>query len=257
MALGEDGDFRMTGFRQIMRFPPQDILGGPGSVLGRDFTTPFGGNVQQPGSWTTNNFYGGDNFNQYVNNSFNTLNNINNVTNNYNCGECGGGSGTSTINVEGDDGTGTVVTRTGISTVSFVGTGLVSVTESPTGTAVVNYQDTGGGGGGGSTIVYGQITASTKTAGLAHWTYDVTPYISGSPQSSVQAYNLLEENNTTTVAYGYNVTTASAGVNVSGTGFNVYPVPNGTWVAMELTDFMASGVYDYWFSAPNYINGTC
>jgi hypothetical protein len=258
MALGEDGDFRMVGFRQIMRFPPQDILGGTGSVLSRDYTTPFGGNIQQPGSWSTNNYYYNNNFNQVVNN----LTNNNNITNNYNnyndCDACGGGGGGgSNVNVVGDDGTGTIVTYPGISTLEFTGTNLTSVTESPTGTAIVNYSAGGGGGGGGSTIVYGQITAATKTSGIAHWTYDVTPYVSGTAQASVQAYNLLEENNTTTVAYGYSVTTASGGINVSGTSFNVYPVPNGTWVAMEDTDFRASGVNKYWFSAPNYLNGTC
>jgi hypothetical protein len=254
MALGDDGDFRMVGFRQVMRFPPQDVLGGTGSISGRDFTTPFGGNIQQPGSWSTNNFYTNNNFNQFTNNSF-TNNTTNNTINNYyNCDNCGGGG---TITVIGDDGTGTTVTYPSISNLEFTGTNLTSVTESPTGTTIINYSAGGGGGGGGSTIVYGQITASTKTAGLAHWTYDVTPYISGTAQASVQAYNLLEENNTTTIAYGYSVTTASGGVNVSGTSFNVYPIPNGTWVAMEETDFMASGVYQYWFSAPNYLNGTC
>jgi|688.fasta_scaffold09312_15 hypothetical protein len=254
MALGEDGDFRMVGFRQIMRFPSQDILGGPGSVLGRDFTTPFGGNVQQPGSWSTNNFYGGDNFNQYVNNSFNTLNNINNVTNNYNCGECGGGSGTSTINVEGDDGTGTIVTYPAISTVSFVGSALVNVLETPTGTAVVNYQDTGGGGGG-STIEYGEITSVTKlTSTVAKWSYSVNKWSGGSATgTTVTAYNTLEKGNTSSLAYGYSVSTTD-GQTITGTAYKVDSVPVGAFVMFENSSDLGSG---NWFSAPNRVSGTC
>jgi hypothetical protein len=251
MALGEDGDFRMVGFRQIMRFPSQDILGGPGSVLGRDFTTPFGGNLQQPGSWTTNNFYSGDNFNQYVNNSFNNQNVNNNVTNNYNysCGECGGGGG-GTITVVGDDGTGVIQTYTNIDTLEFVGTALNSVTATGS-TAEVEY-NSGGGPGGSTSLVYGKITAATRiTTGIARWEYTISLYSGG----SVTAYNLFEYENTNAIAYGLSIVPAGTD-QISGTSFAIRPVPDDTWVALDNTDGV-NGTTDYWFAAPNVIIGSC
>lgn len=252
MALGDDGDFRMVGFRQVMRFPPQDVLGGTGSVLSRDFTTPFGGNIQQPGSWSTNNYYNNNNFNQYTNNNiFN--NNITNNYNNYNdCDACGaGGSGGGTITVIGDDGTGTIVTYTSINTIDFIGSGLVGVTSPGTGSVEVEYQDTGGGGGG-STLVYGKITTAVRiTTGIARWEYTVSLYGGG----SVTAYNLFEYENTNALAYGLTINPAGSD-QISGTSYAIQPVPNDTWVALEDTNGV-NGVSDYWFGAPNIITGSC
>jgi hypothetical protein len=254
MALGDDGDFRMVGFRQVMRFPPQDVLGGTGSILGRDFTTPFGGNIQQPGSWSTNNYYNNNNFNQYTNNNiFN--NNITNNYNNYNdCSLCGGGGGGGTISVVDSL---TSTTYSNISTLNFSGSAFASVVESPTGTAIITNNDTGGGGGG-STLEYGEIISSTKlVATEAIWSYDIEIWQNGAPTgTTVTAYNTLERGNTSTLAYGYTVSSAD-GQSIPGTVYKVQPVPTGAFVVMEDTDAFSLAGTDYWFSAPNRIDGTC
>lgn len=327
MAIGDDKDFRMVGFGQILRFPSQDIIGGPGSIVGREFTTPFGGNLQQPGSLTTLSFYNGDTYNQnfnptYNNTTNNAFNNITNLTeNNYTTVEVvgvdqivagtgitvtpSGGTGTVTISSTagaagvdaivagtgvtitstGPGGTGTVtidapggaagvssiIAGAGITVTPAGGTGNVTIDASGVSSIIagsgISISASGAGGtgnvtitntstnNGATTLIYGKITSAAKTSGRAHWTYTVTPYISGTAQASVSAYNLLEESNTSTSAYGYTVTSASGGINITGTSFNIFPVPNNTWVAMEYTNF--SGSLNYWFSAPNYIKGTC
>ena len=237
-----------------MRFPPQDVLGGTGSILGRDFTTPFGGNIQQPGSWSTNNFYTNNNFNQFTNNSF-TNNTTNNTINNYyNCDNCGGGGG-GTISVVDSL---TSTTYSNISTLNFSGSAFASVVESPTGTAIITNNDTGGGGGGGSTLEYGEIILATKLiATEAIWAYSVKIWQNGSATgTTVTAYNTLERANTSTLAYGYTVSAAD-GQSIPGTVYKVQPVPTGSFVVMEDTDAFSLAGTDYWFSAPNRIDGTC
>jgi len=255
MALGEDGDFRMVGFRQVMRFPPQDVLGGTGSVLGREFTTPAGGNIQQPGSWSTSNFYTNNNFNQFTNNSF-TNNTTNNTINNYyNCDNCGGPGGGGTISVVDSL---TSTTYSNISTLNFSGSAFASVVESPTGTAIITNNDTGGGGGGGSTLEYGEIISSTKLVSTkAIWAYSVKIWQNGAATgTTVTAYNTLERSNTSTLAYGYTVSAAD-GQSIPGTAYKVQPVVTGAFVVMEDTDAFSLAGTDYWFSAPNRIDGTC
>ena len=260
MALGDDGDFRMVGFRQVMRFPPQDVLGGTGSVLSRDFTTPFGGNIQQPGSWSTSNFYTNNNFNQYTNNSF-TNNATNNTINNYyNCDNCGGsgpgGSGGGTISVVDSL---TSTTYSNISTLNFSGSAFASAIETPpsSGTVIVTNNDTGGGGGG-STLEYGEIVGSAKiVATEARWAYQVEIWNNGNPTgTTVTAYNTLERGNISTLAYGYTVNAAD-GQSIPGTVYKVQPIPTGAFVVMEDTDAFSLAGTDYWFSAPNRIDGTC
>ena len=65
------------------------------------------------------------------------------------------------------------------------------------------------------------------------------------------AKNLLEFQNTSTTAYGISVT-GDQGITLSGfTGFAVMPVPNGT-----LVELIYKGG-NYFFSAPNPIDGVC
>jgi len=248
MALGQDGDFRMTGFRQVMRFGPQDYIGGPGTAMPETWAHPNGStNSQFPIPPLTFPSLGNPTF---------TLPGITlppslppvviQPTGT-------GGTTTTTITVEE---LGTPATFSGIDTIQSTGSGLVGVSAGATpNIVVVDYQDTGGAGGG-STLVYGKITSSTKGAN-AVWTYQVNIWSAGGATgTTVTAYNLLEKNNTGTVAYGYGVSGAGA-TQITGTSFYVYPVPNGTDVRMEYTDVYAYPTKEYWFSAPNLIDGAC
>lgn len=249
MALGQDGDFRMTGFRQVMRFGPQDYIGGPGTAMPETWAHPNGStNSQFPIPPLTFPSLGNPTF---------TLPGITlppslppvviQPTGT-------GGTATTTITVEDLV---APATFSGIDTIQFTGSGLVGVSAGLTpNIVVVDYQDTGGGGGGGSTLVYGKITSSTKGTN-AVWTYQVNIWSAGGATgTTVTAYNLLEKNNTGTVAYGYGVSGAGA-TQITGTSFYVYPVPNGTDVRMEYTDVYAYPTKEYWFSAPNLIDGAC
>lgn len=252
MPLGDEADFRMLGFQQTMRFPPQDRLGGAGSPFPLNLTAPNGGSnagfpfppLTLPGI-NTNLTLPGVSLPP-------TLPPVVILPTGT------GGAAANTVAVED------LVAPAGpftVNTIQFTGTGLVSVTETPPGSgiAVVNYKDTGGGGGGSgnTTLLYGKITGSTRTAGTkATWSYTVDVYTNGSVSSTVTAYNLLEKGNTTSVAYGYTVTGANYD-QITGTSYKIYAVPNNTWVRMEYTDQMNYPTLEYWFSAPNFINGSC
>ena len=250
MPIGDQGDFRMVGFRQVLRFGAQDVIGGEGSAALYHSTKPYGStNGQFPVPPLT--------FPSLQNPTF-TLPGITlpptlpPVV----IQPTGTGTGAATTITVEDIATPTPA-LSGIDTIQFTGSGLVSVTAGATpNIAIVNYQDTGGGGGGGSTLVYGKISSSVKGAN-AIWTYTVAIWAAGGPTgSSVTAYNLLEKNNTATVAYGYTV--SGAGNNrITGTSFFVNAVPNGTDVRMEYTDTYAYPAKEYWFSAPNLIDGAC
>lgn len=249
MALGDDNDFRMVGFRQVMRFPPQDVIGGSGSVASRDFTAPFGGNLQQPGSWSTNDLYLGDNLNQFTTN----LNANNNVLNNFNLNLGGGGS--TAITVVDDNGS-PPVTYTPIDTLRFFGAG-VTVTSPGGSPTTVEIDIPGGGGGGGTTLVYGKITNAVRIGTVSKWTYTVQPYVGGSPSGgTVSAYNLLEVGNVAGTAYGIGVGGANND-QITGTNYFIGPAPNNAFVAMEQTADVDGTAGRYWFSAPNPITGTC
>ena len=102
----------------------------------------------------------------------------------------------------------------------------------------------------------GTISGNAKDSGIAKWTYTVfdtsfdgSSWITGN--SSVNGYNLLEVNNTSTIAYATSVT-GSEGITLAGfTGFAVQPVPDGTKVEL----IYQSGTY--FFSAPNPVTGEC
>ena len=249
MPLGEEGDFRSETFVQVNRFPPQYFLGGEGSPFLPGFTAPsgqsqlsfrptgvpnFGGStINFPGSW------------------FDTQG----PQINFPSGTGGGTTGsTNTINVDTtDDGTGNPNNYTSISLIEFTGAGLVSVTNTLPGKAVVDY-----GGGSGSTIDIGQITGSTyitAAGGGAAWAYTVDIYGSGSVTSTVTAYNTLERGNTTGTCYGYTVS-GSPYTQLTGTSFNVGPVPSGAFVIL-VNSSAPSGSSLNWFTAPNVITGTC
>ena len=242
MALGQDGDFRMTGFLQVMRFGPQDYIGGPGTAMPETWAHPNGStNSQFPIPPLTFPSLGNPTF---------TLPGITlppslppvviQPTGT-------GGTTTTTITVEDLV---TPATFSGIDTIQFTGSGLVGVSVGATpNIAVVEYQDTGGAGGG---LLYGQITSvGAKNATKAIWSYTVT--LSGG--SVVTAYNLLERANTGTVGYGYTVD-AGTGDKITGTSYYIRSVPANTYVRLEQTSAV-SGVLEYWFSAPNRIDGGC
>jgi len=242
MALGEDGDPRMVGFGHERRFNPQFVYGGEGSALISTELAPFGGSNAQPGFPPLT-------FPSFGNPTFTfpgvtlppALPPV--------VIQPSGTSGTATTTITVEDPS-VPTSLSGIDTIQFTGTGLVQVTPGATANiAVVEYQDTGGSGGG---LLYGQITAIlSKDATRAIWNYEVT--LSGG--SVVTAYNLLEHNNTGTLAYGYTVGAGTGDV-ISGTSYSVRSVPDGTWVRLEQTSAI-TGVLLYWFSAPNYIDGTC
>lgn len=253
MALGDDNDFRMVGFRQVMRFPPQDVIGGSGSVSGRDFTLPFGGNLQQPSSWPTNDLFIGDNLNQFTTN----LNAVNNVLNNFNANT---GASSPTVITVVDSNVGPT-TYLNIDTLRFSGAGVT--VSSPGGFPnIVDLTISGGGGGGGTTLVYGKVTGAARIGTVARWSYTVQPFVAGvASGATVTAYNLLEKGNAAGIAYGIGVGGANND-QITGTSYNVQPVPNDAFVAMENTNDVNSGqnpvgTAEYWFSAPNPITGTC
>jgi len=246
MPIGDDKDFRMVGFQQVQLFPGQDHLGGVGSPMLEEITGgPFGGsNFQNPSSPGTTIALGNNNF---------TFPAVTLPTVQPPVINVGGGGGATTpqLLLTG----GSVTVPTSVSQIDFTGTGLLSLTVSG-GIATVNYQDTGGSSSG-SVLVYGRISSSTKNATLAIWTYNVALLFPGA--GNVTAYNLLEENNSSTVAYGYTLdTNVAARDKILSTNYRIYGVPNGTLVRMELTNSMTSGgALQYWFSAPNFIDGGC
>jgi hypothetical protein len=87
---------------------------------------------------------------------------------------------------------------------------------------------------------------------VAKWNYSVQTYSAGVGGTGVSAYNLWEQNNTGTTAYGYPVSDTL----ILSTNYNIYNVPVGTWVSMEFTNAI-SGSSAYWFGAPNPIYGGC
>lgn len=242
MAIGEPEDFRSRGFQQVNRFPGQDQVGGSGSPMLRSFNTPQGrSNTSMPVPGLTLpalNFPGitfpGSTFpNQLPPVSVSGL---------------GGGTGatpTNTVKVYGAPGS-TTDAPTDATEILFQGSALNDVSVAG-GVATVTYDS----GVGGSTLVYGYITGGSRiTAGVAAWTYNITLY----GGSTITARNLFEKGNTSSLAYGYNI---SGGVDrISGTSYYVYPVPVNTWVRLEQTSNV-DGTTRYWFEAPNFINGGC
>lgn len=248
MPIGDPRDFRMVGFRQVEVFGAQDVIGGEGSAALYHSTRPYGSsNLQLPMPPLT--------FPAFQNPTI-TLPGVTlpptlppvivQPTGT-------GGVGTTTITVQ--DLATPNPAYTGIDTLQFDGTG-VSVTN-PAGSpnvAIVNIS--AGGGGGGTTLEYGKITAATKGT-YAEWTYTVQKYVAGALSGApVSAYNLLEEDNGATAAYGYSIVGSGGYDQISGTSYYVRSVPVGTWVRMEYTDAISGG-FLYWFSAPNRIDGGC
>jgi hypothetical protein len=241
MPIGDDGDFRMVGFQQVPLFPGQDHIGGDASPILYEATRPLGGsNFSTPTSPGTTIALGNNNF------TFPgvTLPNVQPPVINI---VSGGGATTPQLLVDG----GTLSPAVPVSQITFIGSGLVDVTLSGT-VATVEYQDTGGGPGG-TTIEYGKITSSVQpSASFAKWNYTVQKFTAGVGGVSVTAQNLLEEANTTSVAYGYAVV---SGNKISGTNFFVREVPTGTFVSLTTTT--AFGSAQIFLSAPNPIIGSC
>jgi len=245
MPIGDDKDFRMVGFRQVKLFDGQDHIGGTGSAMLSQETSPFGGSNASPPSSTSTTIALGDN-----NFTFPgvTLPNIPPPVVYINAG---GGATTPQLLVDGAP----LAAAASVSQITFVGSGLVGVSVAGT-VATVEYQDTGGGGG--STLVYGQVTAATRTAGtVAFWTYTVMRFVGGVSTTAVTARNLLEFANSTTAAYGYSVIASGNFDQITGTSFFIKSVPVGTWVQMEQTSAMPGFASTFWFSAPNRVDGAC
>ena len=249
MPIGDPEDFRMSGFMQVLRFGPQDVIGGEGSAALFHSTKPYGStNGQFPVPPLT--------FPGLQNPTF-TLPGITlpptlppvliQPTGT-------GGAGATTITVE--DLATPAGPFTGIDTLQFDGTG-VAVTNPPSTPNVALVTITAGGGGGGSTTLeYGQVTAVAKGT-YAEWTYTVQRYLAGAVNGApVTAYNLLEYDNDATTAYGYTIVGSGGYDQISGTSYYIRSVPVGTWVRMEYTDAI-DGTFTYWFSAPNRIDGGC
>ena len=238
MALGEPGDFRTEGFKQIERFPGQGARGGDGSAFLPAITPPVQTSNTIPslppltlpqmglGSFTL----------PQLSMTMPQLPTIPPFT--PTTGSVGAATTITVQNVGGP-------AITGINTLTFNGT--VSVSSTTPG--VADVVGSGGGGGGGTTLVYGYISAATRIGTPAIWSYTVISASAG----TVTAYNLLEKANTASSAYGYAVT---GGDQVTGTNYYVKSVPVGTWVRMEYTSGV-TGLPLYWFSAPNYMSGTC
>ena len=247
MPIGDQGDFRMVGFRQVLRFGAQDVIGGEGSAALYHSTKPYGStNGQFPVPPLT--------FPSLQNPTF-TLPGITfpptlpPVV----IQPTGTGTGAATtITVEDlatPDGP-----WSGIDTLQFDGTG-VSVTNPAPNVALVNIS-AGGGGGGSTTLEYGQITAASKGT-YATWTYTVQRYVAGvSSGATITAFNLLEYDNDATAAYGYTVVGSGGYDQLFGTSYYVRSVPIGAWVRVEYTDALPGG-FQYWFSAANRIDGGC
>jgi hypothetical protein len=246
MGIGDDGDFRMVGFQQVPLFPGQDHIGGGTSPILYEANHPLGGsNVSPPTSQSTTIALGNNNF------TFpgTTLPNIPPPVIYVNAG---GGATTPQLLVDGSP----LTAPESVSQITFVGSGLVGVSVA-SGIATVEYQDTGGGGGG-STLVYGQITAATRTVGaITVWTYTVMRHVAGVPTTAVTAFNLLELANSTTVSYGYSVIASGNFDQITGTSFFIKSVPVNTWVQMENTSAIPGFPTTFWFSAPNRVDGAC
>ena len=242
MALGEKNDFRSIGFQQEERFPGQDQVGGTGTPMLRSWSQPSGSsNASSPVPPLTWPSLGFDGF------TFPGITLPGQMPPIIIGGLGGTTTGATSISVYG----GSTTTPTAVSTINFVGSGLVDVTITGPSEAQVEYQDTGGGGGGATTLIYGKITGSTRiTGGAASWSYTVLT--SG---GSVTARNLLEKENTNSTAYGYSILPTGSD-RINNTSYYFYPVPTNTWVRMELTTAV-DGVSRYWFSAPNYLAGGC
>lgn len=242
MAIGDDGDFRTSGFGHVLRFPPQSQVGGSGSALLPQFTPPGGStNVQPPfppfGSFPMPFPFPGMNFP-----GFPPI-----ISGGFGGPGGGGGPGGTTITVEDLN---TPVSYANVDTIQFSGLGL-----SVAGGGGVVTVDVPGGGAG-SNIKYGKITGAAKQT-YAIWHYTVQIYSGGSPSgSAVTAYNLYEKENGASTAYGYSVTSGSGYTVIQGTAFSIKPVPTGTWVMLESTSDMPGGTA-YWFGAPNRIDGAC
>jgi hypothetical protein len=246
MAIGLPDDFRTPTFMHVERFPGQMTRGGVGSGYLPSINPPAGQTGLGFPPIGIPNIQGG---------SFNFA--FPNLTMGPpiafpGFGTGGGGGGITGITVIPNSGT----PIPGVDTINFTGTGFVSVNVTSPTSVDVDYQDTGGGGGGGTTLVYGKITAYTKTAGIAKWTYTVTEYVVGVAGASLTMYNLLEKSNTSTNAYGF-TTTGAGGDQISGTQLYVKPVPVDAWVRAESTSDPDGGTAKYWFSAPNPVDGTC
>ena len=241
MPIGDDGDFRMVGFKQVKLFPGQDHIGGGASPILYEANHPLGGsNFSSPTSPGTTIALGNNNF------TFPgvTLPNVQPPVINI---VSGGGATTPQLLVDKSP---PFATPEPVSQITFVGSALVNVTVAG-GVATVDYQDTGGTGG--TTIEYGKITSSVQpSASLAKWNYTVQKFVGGSGGASVTAQNLLEEANTSSVAYGYAVV---SGNRISGTNFFVREVPTGTFVSLTTTT--AFGSSQIFISAPNPIIGSC
>ena len=247
MPIGDQGDFRMVGFRQVLRFGAQDVVGGEGSAALYHSTKPYGTtNAQFPVPPLT--------FPSLQNPTF-TLPGITLPPTLPPVVIQPTGTGTATATtITVEDLATPAGPWSGIDTLQFDGTG-VSVTNPAPNVALINIT-AGGGGGGNTTLVYGQITAASKGT-YATWTYTVQPYLAGAPSgATVTAYNLLENDNDATTAYGYAIVGSGGYDQISGTSYYIRPVPAGTWVRMEYTDALTGG-FDYWFSAPNRIDGGC
>ena len=240
MAIGETGDFRTIGFKQIERFPGQGSRGGVGSAFLPQLTPPAGSTNSVPKfpaltlPQLPNSTFSLPAFN-FTAPQLPQLPVFTPTT---------GASGATSLSV--GDGTNTY---TGVNTITVSG----ALTLTSTGPTAVDIYGSGGGGGGGATAYYGKITAATQTAGYAYWTYTVQVYLAGVAGTTLTAFNLLEINNTGTNAYGYAVT---GGDRLTGTSYYIRKVPIGTWVRIEQTNAV-NGTANYYFSAPNYMDGTC
>jgi hypothetical protein len=244
MALGEENDFRTKSFQQVMRFPPQDRVGGTGSPFPMSFTTPSGSsNMSSPVSPLS---LPGLTLPNITFPAINLPNQIPPVV--MQPISTGGTNGSNGITVEDLATPG--APASGVTLLQF--DGYVNVDTSTPGTAKVNITS---GAGPGSTLVYGQITAASKGT-YASWTYTVQKYVGGASSGApFTAKNLVEFNNGATLAYGYSITGAGYD-KIVGTSYYIKSVPVGTWVRMEYTNALPGG-YQYWFEAPNRIDGGC
>lgn len=254
MPLGDDNDFRTSRWQVVRRFPGLMERGGDGSAMIPSFNRPSGYSdiqfppigippipgttITLPGISITGGPEGGGFVFPPI--SFPPITFPSLPVG----GETGAGT---TITVETD-----TDTFQNIDTIKFTGSGWTVTPDA--GTASVEFE---GGSPGGSTLVYGVITDAVKDATTARWTYTVQPYSNGVVSGgTIQAKNLLEQNNVNSMAYGYNMVVPGTGDRITGSNYFVRPVPLNTWVVIENTNALPGG-YQNWFSAPNRIDGTC